>query len=239
MPTRCSPATDGRTARRRWLSSRRRKRGHRRDQARSVAARREEGGNALHHRGRPQDQQQPRAPYRRHAHARAKADRQAQSHAQSRRNADASGHAQGRPHAGAGAYGETAQPTRRRHPDGGGDRLGHAGGNVRVAPAMRTARSTPRRRSAQRSPRYPPWLPKRRAKAAPATHTARAISRVERTWPAPAMKALRAVSRRDQPCWRAITVIGTQWSGTMVCSTPIAATAPIRRNCGAMSIVII
>src|ERR1700721_1274137 len=43
----------------------------------------------------------------------------------------------------------------------------------------------------------------------------------------PALRAVRAVSAWVQPRWRAIKVIGTQWSGTMVCRTPTAATAPI------------
>src|SRR5215813_2427180 len=60
-----------------------------------------------------------------------------------------------------------------------------------------------------------------------------AISRVETTWPVPAMSAARAVSAIDQPRWRAISVIGTQWSGTIVCSTPTAATAAISRSSGA------
>src|SRR4030081_2124730 len=53
-----------------------------------------------------------------------------------------------------------------------------------------------------------------------------AIASVERTCPAPALSATRAVSALDQPRCRAIKVMGTQWSGTMVCRTPTAATAP-------------
>jgi hypothetical protein len=46
----------------------------------------------------------------------------------------------------------------------------------------------------------------------------------------PAWSEARAVSAFDQPRWRAIRVIGTQWSGTIVCRMPTAATAPISRS---------
>ena len=39
----------------------------------------------------------------------------------------------------------------------------------------------------------------------------------------------------DQPRWRAITAIGSQWSGTTVCRTPTATTAPTSSSWGASS----
>ena len=69
--------------------------------------------------------------------------------------------------------------------------------------------------------------PKRVATATPASQTTTAISSVESTCPIPAWSEARAVSTFDQPRWRAINVIGTQWSGTIVWRTPTAATAPI------------
>jgi hypothetical protein len=45
-------------------------------------------------------------------------------------------------------------------------------------------------------------------------------------------KNARAVSVFDQRSRRAIGVIGTEWSGTIVCKVPIAITAVIRGNSG-------
>jgi hypothetical protein len=75
--------------------------------------------------------------------------------------------------------------------------------------------------------------PNRVATAAPAIQTISPITSVETTCPVPARNAAPAVSRRDQPRCRAIRAIGTQWSGTSVCSTPTAATAATSSTSGA------
>ena len=75
--------------------------------------------------------------------------------------------------------------------------------------------------------------PNRVANATPAIHTASPISSVDTTCPVPACSAARAVSPRDHRCWRAISAIGAQWSGTIVCSTPTAPTAATSKTSGA------
>src|ERR1700680_2502909 len=51
------------------------------------------------------------------------------------------------------------------------------------------------------------------------------IAKVESVCPRPAPAAVHAVCRSDQRCWRARTAMGAQWSGTIVCKTPMMATA--------------
>ncbi len=56
------------------------------------------------------------------------------------------------------------------------------------------------------------------------------------TWPKPARAAARAVRPRDQPCPRANTAIGAQWSGTIVCRTPTAATVAISKDADVIAV---